>query len=107
MKDDIKTKDDAELIKIVNADSLDVKITHPMKVAAKVELHLREKKDVRKISRMTLAILILTIILVIITLWLAFLTKEALPSANPQVLRSDQIKKALGDINQTDQNRNK
>jgi ABC-type phosphate transport system permease subunit len=100
MKNDFKNKDDAELIQIIDASPYESKITNPMRIAAKIELHEREKKGVKKISRMTLAILILTAILVLLTLLLVFLTEKAIPSIKSEVLQSNQINETLNYRNQ-------
>jgi hypothetical protein len=95
MKYDFKDKSDAELIQIIDASAYESKITNPMRIAAKTELHEREKKGVKKISRMTLAILILTAILVLLTLLLVFLTEKAIAPVKSEILQSNQIDKTF------------
>jgi len=97
----MKDKTDAELIEIINSSPLDIKIPYPLRIAATIELRKREKKDVKKIRRMTLAILILTVILVILTLLLVFLTKKAISPIKSEVLQSNQIYEKFNDKSYT------
>lgn len=114
MKNDFKNKSDAELIQIINASDFESKITTPMRIAAKIELHERQKKDGSSIKQMTLWILIFTIALVVITLFLVFLelrssveTNLGNPVGGETILKShDQGKKSHTQQNQdNDKNR--
>ena len=79
MEIDFKDKTDAELIQIIDASTYESKITNPMRIAAKTELHKRQSnidKSTNTLTRwifvLTLFIAILTCILLILQWWISF-----------------------------------
>jgi len=72
MKDDIKNKTDAELIEIINAPPLDIKIPYQTRVAAKTEFDKRQARTNKSTNKLTFWIFIFTLLLLLWTTFIFF-----------------------------------